>query len=182
MTARRLFGLGAITLMLAGVLHVLIVWLIPYAITGAFIRGISRQVGYNTVARPPLPTDKSRSVVAPSPDLLYAVCIFDVGAGPVRISARPPHGYWSLALYDRNSDNFFRTNDSEVKGDTVELILGLAPSDANSKARFPAAAYVQTPHPVGVMLARILVLDPTDMKAALDAQSSVGCRPLAGSP
>ena len=180
MTARRWIGLGVVTLVLAAGLHGLIVWLIPHAITFAFVRGVSKQVGYNTVLTSPLPTDQSRSVVAPSPDLLYVACVFDVGAGPVRISARPPQGYWSLSLYDRNSDNFFRTNDSEIKGDTVELILTLGPADAGIKAKFPSATYVQTPRSTGVMLSRILVLDPVNMQAERDAQSSVRCGPAAG--
>ena len=180
MTARRWIRLGVITLVLAAGLHGLIVWLIPHAITFAFVRGVSKQVGYNTELTPPLPTDQSRSVVAPSPDLLYVACVFDVGAGPVRISARPPQGYWSLSLYDRNSDNFFRTNDSEIKGDTVELILTLGPADAGIKAKFPSATYVQTSRSTGVMLSRILVLDPANMQAERDAQSSVRCGPAAG--
>lgn len=180
MTARRWIRLGVVTLALAAGLHVLIVWLIPHAITLAFVRGVSKQVGYNTVLRPPLPTHQSRSVVAPSPDLLYAVCVFDVSAGPVRISARRPPGYWSLSLYDRNSDNFFGINDNEIKGDTVELILTPGPADVGIKAKFPAATYVQTPRSTGVMLSRILVLDPANMQAERDAQSSARCGPAAG--
>ena len=180
MTARRWIRLGLVALALAAGLHLLIVWLIPHAITFAFVRSVSKQVGYNAVLTPPLPTHQSRSVVAPSPDLLYAVCAFDVGAGPVRISARRPQGYWSLSLYDRNSDNFFGINDNAIKGDAVELILTLGPADAVTKAKFPSATYVETPRSTGVMLSRILVLDPANMQAERDAQSSVRCAPVAG--
>jgi uncharacterized membrane protein len=106
-TAKRWIGLGAATLLLAAALHLAMIWLIPTAITLGFMRGLGKQAGYNHAVAPPLPTDTSRSVVAPSPDLLYAVCIFDVSAGPVRVSLRPPKSYWSLSLFDRNSDNFF---------------------------------------------------------------------------
>lgn len=180
MSAKRGIGLGAVTLLLAGALHVLIVWLIPTAITYRFMRGLGKQVGYNHAVAPPLPTDKSRSVVAPSPDLLYAACVFDVSAGPVRVSMRPPKTYWSLALFDRNSDNFFRTNDGEQTGDSVDLILSQAPADADLHARFPSAIYAQTPHATGVMLARILVLDQANMQAERDAQASIRCAALAG--
>jgi uncharacterized membrane protein len=180
MTARHWIRLGVVTLVLAAGLHGLIVWLIPHAITFALVRSVSKQVGYNAVLTPPLPTDQSRSVVAPSPDLLYAVCVFDVSAGPVRISARPPQGYWSLSLYDRNSDNFFGINDNQIKGDTVELILTRGPADPGTRAKFPSATYVQTPRSTGVMLSRILVLDPANMQAERDAQSSVRCGPAAG--
>jgi len=179
MTAKRWIKLGAVTLALAAALHFLILWLIPLAITGVFIRRLVKEAGYNHVVTRPLPTDKSREVVKPSPDLLYAACSFDIGAGPVRISAaKPPQGYWSLALYDRNSDNFFKINNSEATGERVELILGLAPKAADFAAAFPSAIYVQTPHAIGVMLARILVLDRAEMAAALAAQASVRCDPI----
>jgi len=178
MTAKRWIRLGAVTLALAATLHFLILWLIPLAITGVFIRRLVKDVGYNHVVTRPLPTDKSREVVKPSPDLLYAACVFDVGAGPVRISAKPAPGYWSLALYDRNSDNFFKINNSEATGERVELILGSAPTAGAFAAAFPSAIYVRTPHAVGVMLARILVLDRSDMGAALAAQASLRCDPI----
>jgi len=177
---KRWIGLGVVTLVLAACLHVLIVWLLPHAITFAFVRGVTKQIGYNAVFAPPLPTHESRSVVAPSPDLLYAVCVFDVSAGPVRIAARRPQGYWSLSLYDGNSDNFFRTNDSEIKDDAVELILTRGPVDAATRVKYPSATYVQTPRATGVMLSRILVLDPANMQSERDAQSSVRCGPAAG--
>jgi uncharacterized membrane protein len=165
-------------IVLAGALHVLVVWLIPRAITAVFLHRIAAEAGYNQVVLPPLPTDKSREVVKPSPDLLYALCVFDLSAGPVRISAKPSQGYWSMALYARNSDNFFHLNDREVKGDRVELILSDAREDAALRARYPDAIHVHPPGPVGLMLARSLVLDAHDIKAVIDARSSTRCTAL----
>jgi uncharacterized membrane protein len=166
-----------IVLALAGALHVAVVWLIPHAITAVFLRRIAAGAGYNQVVFPPLP-DKSRDVVKPSPDLLYALCVFDLRAGPVRISAKPSQGYWSLALYARNSDNFFHLNDREVKGDGVELILSDARDDDALQTRYPDAIHLHPPSSVGLMLARSLVLDGNDMKAVIDARSSTRCMRL----
>jgi uncharacterized membrane protein len=178
MTAARWIKNGCIVLMLAATLHVLVIWLIPRAITAVSLRRIAAQAGYNEVVLPPLPTEKSRDVVKPSPDLLYALCIFDISAGPVRISARPSPGYWSIALYARNSDNFFHLNDLEVKGGRVELILSEAGRSAELKARYPDAILVQPASTVGLMLTRSLVLDPDDIKTVIDARSSTRCAPL----
>lgn len=178
MRAHRWGRLAAITLVLAGGLHFGIVWLIPRAITGVFMSRVVAQVGTNHVVTPGLPTDTSRGVVMPSPDLLYAACVFDVGAAPVRITAQPPDGYWSAALYDGNSDNFFTINDSELAGRPLDLILTRV-ADAALRARFPAEHIAETPHATGVLLVRALVLDPSNMQAALRAQASVGCMPVA---
>jgi uncharacterized membrane protein len=180
MSPARWIKNACIVLALAGALHVLVVWLIPRAITAVFLRRIAAGAGYNQVVLPPLPTDKSRDVVKPSPDLLYALCVFDIGAGPVRISAKPSEGYWSIALYDRNSDNFFHLNDREVKGDRVELILSDPRDSVALRARYPDAIHVHPASKVGLMLARSLVLDANDMKAVIDARSNTRCTPLRG--
>jgi uncharacterized membrane protein len=178
MIAVRWIKNACIVLGLAGTLHVLVIWLIPRAITAVFLRRIAAGAGYNQVVLPPLPTDKSRDVVKPSPDLLYALCVFDLGAGPVRISVKPSQGYWSIALYARNSDNFFHLNDREVKGDRVELILSDARDSDALRARYPDAIHVHPESSVGLMLARSLVLDANDMKAVIDARSSTRCAAL----
>jgi uncharacterized membrane protein len=169
---------GCIVLVLAAALHVSVVWLIPRVITGAFLRRAVAQDGYNQVVLPPLPTDTARAVVKPSPDLLYALCIYDIRSGPVRISAKPSEGYWSIALYGSNSDNFFKLNDRELHGDHVELILSDADDNSDFKARHPDAIQIHPTSTVGLMLTRGLVLDPDNVKAVIDARSSTRCEPL----
>ena len=168
------------TLLLTSVLHVVIALVIPHAITAIFMSRVAQQAGTNRVITPPPPTDKSRQVVKPSPDLLYATCIYDVSAGPVRVSIAPPASYWSVSLFGRNTDNFFTINAADIKVGRAELILGSAKDATAAKQRFPAATFVQTPQTTGVLLARILVLDQTNMNAALDAQKSVRCDAITG--
>ncbi len=168
----------AITLSLAAVLHLGIIWLVPRAITGIFMSRVIAQAGANHALTPPLPTDTARSVVMPSPDLLYAVCVYDLSAGPVRVTAQPPGGYWSAAVYDRNSDNVFTLNDHDLAGRPLDLILTQA-ADPTLTARFPNARQVPPPHATGVLLVRALVLDSAHMQPALQAQASVRCTPIA---
>ena len=177
MRTHRWRRLAAITLLLSVGLHFGIVWLIPRVITGVFMSRVVAQAGTNRVVTPGLPTDTSRGVVMPSPDLLYAACVFEVAAAPLRITAQPPDGYWSAALYDSNSDDFFTINDSELAGRPLDLILTRA-ADAALRARFPTERIVETPHPTGVLLVRALVLDPSNMQSAARAQASVRCTPV----
>lgn len=167
--------LSLMTVVLAAALHVAFVWFTPRAIMAIFMSRLARQVGINHIATPPLPTDKSRAVVTPSPDLLYGTCVFDITEGPVRIVLRPPSSYWSLALFDTNTDNFFRLNAGDIAGDVAEIVLG-SPRDLPALRRdFPSARFVDPPHATGVMLARFLVLDNANMTAAVAAQTSVRC-------
>lgn len=170
--------LAAITLALAALLHIGIVWLVPRAITGVVMSRIVGQVGENQALTTPLPNATSRGVVMPSPDLLYAICVFDLAAGPLHVTARPSADYWSLALYDRNSDNFYTVNDKELAGAPLDLLVGIEAADATLLARFPTARSVRAPHATGVVLVRGLVLDRSNMTAALATQASVQCAPV----
>ena len=171
----RWIKLGLVTIALAAVLHVAIVELVPVAITGVFMARLGKQYGINRVLANPLPTDKARAVVKPSPDLLYAVCIYDVAAGPVHIALKPPPGYWSLSLFARNTDNFFKLSAADLRDANAEIVLGQPRDAQRAQTDFPAARFVATPGASGVMLARLLVLDPKHMETEVAAQKSVRC-------
>ncbi len=162
-----------IVIALAGAIHLATVWAIPWLIVGVFAQRIAGSTGINTVYTPPLPSPRDHLVVAPSPDLLYAICLLDTAAGTVRITAGPAAGYWSLALYDRNADNIFRTGSAaDAK---VELLLGRAASAGTLAARFPAATYIQAPHETAILLGRFLVADRARPEAAIAARATVRC-------
>lgn len=169
---------AGIILGLALVLHLLTIWLVPRAITTLFLRKVATQAGYNHIVLPPLPTDKSREVVKPSPDLLYAVCVFDLGGGPVRLSAKVPESYWSLALYGRNSDNFFRLNGRDAKSGTVEVILASEAAHPAIRSRHPDAIIVTPPDATGLVLTRSLVTGSGGLQKAAEARSQTQCEPL----
>ncbi len=175
MTKGRWLQLSAATVVLAAMMHVAFVWLVPHAVMAIFMSRLAGQVGMNRIAAPPLPTDKSRAVVTPSPDLLYGTCAFDITQGPVRIAMRTPSSYWSLALFDTNTDNFFKLNATDVADGTAEVILGSKRDIAAMKSDFPSARFVNPPHATGVMLARFLVLDKSNMAEAAASQRSVQC-------
>ena len=183
MSSARWLKLGALTLVLAALMHAGIVWLVPRVITGTFIKRLSAQAGTNRVVLPPLPSATSRGVVKPSPDLLYAVCVFDLTKGPVRVAATLPGGYWSMAFYAPNSDNFFTLSEREItrpgadsKGLSAAVIL-LPPGSTRTFDQ-PVGTVVHAPSTTGVMLARSLVLDPANMQEQLAARAKTRCEPL----
>ena len=177
---RRWLKLSVLTLALAAALHLLIVWMTPIVIMQIVMARFTKQAGVNHVLAQPLPTDKSRAVVTPSPDLLYGLCVFDVSDGPIHVSIKPPKTYWSLSLFDTNTDNVFTLNAAALQGDTAAVVIGSAASAAIAKAKFASVPFFEVPHAKGVMLARVLVLDRNEMADALAAQSSVRCDSLNG--
>jgi uncharacterized membrane protein len=175
--SRRLVMLAA-TLAVAAVVHVAVVALVPIAVASVFMSRLAATYGVNNVVATALPTDKARNVVKPSPDLLYAACVYDISAGPVHVLIDAPAGYWSLSLFSRNTDNYFKLGGVDVKSGRAELVVGSANAAAQAQRDFPDAKFVAAPGASGVMLARVLVLDPAHMAAELAAQHSVRCEAL----
>lgn len=169
--------------MLAGVAlltHLLVLWALPYGILAALLAAAPAESrGPGAVYFPPMTDHTQRRVVLPSPDLLYATCAFDVRRQPLRIQADPRlPGYWSIALYAANSDNFFVLNDRQAAGAPVDLVL-VAPG-APAPAALPAGARVVTAGSGrGLLLMRVLVGDDAAERQAAEAgRRTLRCTPL----
>ncbi|MBK6511961.1 MAG: DUF1254 domain-containing protein [Haliea sp.] len=52
--------------------------------------GGAKQGGYNQLLVRPVPDETARTVVRPSPDLLYASCLYNLEDGPIVIEAPIP--------------------------------------------------------------------------------------------
>jgi uncharacterized membrane protein len=126
--------------------------------------------GYNRLVVRPVPDATSRTIVRPSPDLLYASCIYNLKDGPIVIEAPIPTRYWSMQFYQMNTDNFAGiTNQREQKsrvGSIAKVTLIRAGDDpANYQGEV-----IQSPTDRGIMLLRASAIgDRTEQQAALDA-------------
>ena len=135
----------------------------------------SQDSGVNTLTTR-LETDAtSRQVVRPSPDLLYAICFYDLSEGPITVPAPVPARYWSLQFYQMNTDNFAGiTNQREQAyriGSTAEVMLV---SDGQNAPEFAGEVFT-SPTTRGVMLLRASAIgDSLESRQAMAASS---CRP-----
>jgi len=175
----------ALWLLLAGFVHGLAVWALPRVI----MRGaMSRLVPVNAavadehvrVLYPPLTTAASRQIVLPSPDLAYALCVYDLRQGPVDVDAAPAWpGYWSVALYADNTDNYLVRNDRAASTRPVHWRLALAEKTGAATADAATASgreLVLAPSARGLLLLRVLVADRHgEATAAAQAQRSLHC-------
>ena len=178
-------------LVVAVAVHLTALWALPRLIMGRVMSAAApAPQASNRVVFPP-PTDHvQRRVVMPSPDLLYALCTFDVSMQPMRIRADPktPH-YWSIALYAANSDNFFVINDRQAAGLPVDIILSgpsayptRAPSPSQPASAQPTGSQtVHAPSTQGLLLMRVLVTDDARERDIVEAaRRSLQCEPLTG--
>lgn len=148
-------------------LHLASIWAYPRLVMYKLVNEVPVASASDRAYFPPATDHTQRRIVMPSPDLLYATCGYDLSQGALDVSADPQlPGYWSLAGYADNTDNFFVVNDRRAAGQAVSLRLlppgrPVPPSDS-------ARPGVVAPSMRGLLLMRVLVTQDV-AAAALDA-------------
>ncbi|MEL6365766.1 MAG: DUF1254 domain-containing protein [Pseudomonadota bacterium] len=98
----------------------------------------------------PRMTPQTQTVVRPSPDLAYSICLFDISDSPAMIAADLWPDYASLSIYDARTDNVAVVSLSGDDGGPYTMEIGLAGRDA------PTPGRVLVDKPRGVALIRRL--------------------------
>jgi uncharacterized membrane protein len=189
MTARSWIGWGIVTLVIAVLAHMASMHFAPRLIMHV---AMSRMGTVNAIHHQPRVTAASRWVVRPSPDLLYSACPFDLTKGPLLVTAAVPQGtYWSVSVFDADTNNIFALNDLQAKAKTVALILLPSASQPSANTRGGAwikgdpktikFASVTPPANRGLVLFRTLIPSDKDF-ARIDAvRRQANCKLLAKS-
>jgi len=180
---------AAVVLAIAALTHLLVLWALPRLVMQRVLDGVQADPGHfrSGVMLPPRADATQRRIVLPSPDLLYALCRFDVSDKPLRVRAAPGRsegregsaggnlGYWSVALYAANTDNFYVLNDRQAAGRPLDLVI--VPPGSGAVNAAPTAAVVRAPSARGLVLMRVLVAgsDAAALEAAEATRRSLRC-------
>ncbi len=135
-----------------------------------------KSIGYNQFVVNRIPDEASRSIVRPSPDLLYAACLYDLKDGPLAIETPIPERYWSLQFYQMNTDNYAGVTNQRAEkyrvGSTMKMTL-ISRDDDPANYR---GTVIQSPTERGIALLRASAIgDRSAQQAALDASR---CGPI----
>ena len=139
----------------------------------SLMKKIMRRLPVNTIKRERRPNAKSRSVIQPSPDLVYTNVRYDVSKTPILFTAPVPTDcYWSVSLFQDNSDNFFVINDKQITTNPLQLLLVKRGKKVNAPAN---TLVVSSPTSKGILLVRHLVTgdDKVDEVTAIQRQATV---------
>jgi uncharacterized membrane protein len=149
-----------------------LVWQLPNYIMNTLMGRVAAMAENGQLA-PPLPDDQARSIVLPSPDLAYVICVYDLAKGPLTVSFDPPDlPYWSVAAYAANTDNFAVINDRNAGGIRSLTVM----SARQAVGPPPAGAHViRSPTERGVVLFRGLMPE-RDAALLKRIQAAVSCR------
>jgi uncharacterized membrane protein len=166
----------AATLLVAVIVHGASVLFLPRLVMIRAMAGIAKPAGTNAIVHAPRPSWRSRGVVRPSPDLLYSICVYDLGAanGAVRVSTHDaPETYWSVSVFDADTNNFHALNDQQAKTGAANFLL-IAPGTSVEAGPLPV---IVAPTNRGVVLFRTLVNDETHIAEIDAARHYAACEP-----
>ncbi len=161
MRAAREWGAWiAATLAVTAIVHMASVTALPSLIMHRTLSAMTRNGRYNRVQYMSRATAQSRTVVRPSPDLLYSGCPYDLaiahGALHVRADV-PPGTYWSVSAFDAQTNNYFVRNDRQTPSGAVDFLI-IAPGASVQRNRLPV---IVSPTNRGLVLFRTLINDET---------------------
>jgi hypothetical protein len=117
------------------------------------------------------------SVARANPDSIVSSMAYDLADGPVRITGETWPAYWSLSLYQQNSDNYFVINDQQLDSERFDFVIARDGQDVD----YPEATVVTSPTDRGIMLIRRFVARESEMLALRENQDQMYCGPAASS-
>lgn len=162
-------------------LHIVIILALPH-FTGkdAYTR-VTREGPPNRFYGLGSQVDKA-GLVGTDPFLKLAVCAFDVGSDPVRITASGAVSFWSIGIFDRNANETYSMNDITAVDGKVDIIAASPAQLARLRTQQSDALiqtiFVEMPTDEGYAVLRAMV--PQDsLKPDADAfLKSARCKPV----
>ena len=159
------------TVLTAVIFHFATVFVAPYVVMNAAMKRLSRDgTAINTWLHAPRVSERSRTVVRPSPDLAYSACVYDLKDGPVRVRVATWDDYMSVSMFQSNTDNFFTINDRHAS-EGVDLVL----IERGHKPPEEAAMVVESPSRRGIILQRRLAPTQQRFEAAASIRANDVC-------
>jgi uncharacterized membrane protein len=129
-----------------------------------------KKMGYNQLVVNQIPDETSRSVVRPSPDLLYASCLYNLEDGPIVIEAPIPARYWSMQFYQMNTDNYAGITNQRDERHRVGSVVKVTLISADDSLDDYAGELIQSPTQRGMVLLRASAIgDRAKQQTALQA-------------
>lgn len=108
-----------------------------------------------------------------NPDSIISSMAYDLSDGPVRVAGETWPRYWSLSLYQQNSDNYFVVNDQELERSSFDYVLALQGQDTSALS----GTVIISPTKKGIMLIRRFAADEADMPGIIANQEGLYCGP-----
>ena len=121
---KRLLYLTAVTLLIAGIVHILILLLIPsYAAKDAWAK-LDSADNFWKFASVSSSTRDDVAIPLLDPAFSISACRFDLNEAPLKVQANGNLAFWSVAIFDRWGRNIYSFNDrTAIEGQLSLLVV-----------------------------------------------------------
>lgn len=120
---KRSFYILSLAFVLAGIVHILIILLIPsYAANDAWtkLEQAASPWEFSIVAEP---GGRNETLPLVDPAFGTAACRYDLSEAPLRVSAEGHLPFWSIAIFDRQGRNIYSFNDRTAIERQLSLLV-----------------------------------------------------------
>jgi uncharacterized membrane protein len=114
---------AVVALVCGGIVHIAATLLVPQLATDNAVHRLIADLPVNRMRVLPAPSPHNQPLPFISPDTRYAVCRFDIGGGPIAVSALLADKGWSLALYTPDGDGFYAVPAQDARRAEVSFVL-----------------------------------------------------------
>ena len=116
------------------------------------------------------------------PNLVLAVCPYNVAKNPLKISIASFSDYWSLSIYTNTGDSFYSINDRQTRFSNLSILLRPLeekPEDQTSereKALKLEEAIINAPLNKGWVVLRMRAINPISVGSVEKAAAKFSCK------
>lgn len=178
----RVIYASIIGLVGAGLVHVAVIFLIPWFSTQDAwprISAIAQPFQFVDISNP---AEADAFLVNGDPLLRSAACRIDIAEEPVRITSEGQVPFWSVAIFDRRGINVFSYNDRTSTDSDIDLVLATSAQAIElAKAAVPElAGSVIAEFKTDKLIAIVRTLQPDESMAGdvADFLQQLGCDPV----
>jgi uncharacterized membrane protein len=168
-------------LVLGGVVHLATILVLPRAATRDAYALLSPLAPVNGFALLPMPTPAASTLPFMDPAFATAVCRYDLGKGPVKLTVPVSQAYTSVTFYTRRDVAYYAINDRAAGRRSIELDLMTTqqredlPDDEDVTAA--DRLIVESPTATGLIVARAFSPEPSLLPTATAALKGAQCKP-----
>ena len=177
MTRWTLWTLAGI--ILGGIVHLATILALPRTASQDAYARIEPITTVNTMTPIPRPTAAKALLPYMDPAFAVAVCRYDLGNGPMRLTAPVSQAYTSVTFYTRRGVAYYGINDRAAGRRNIDLFLMTVPQhEAMPEDAEVTAAdrlIIESPGTTGLIVLRALSPEPGLMPLALAAVAAARC-------
>ena len=166
--------------LLGGIVHLVAVLMLPRTATQDAYARLAPMTPVNAVTPLPPPTPGNAVLPFMDPAFAVAICRYDLGSGPIKLTAPVSQAYTSVTFYTRRGVAYYGINDRAAGRRSIELdLMTTAQHDAMPEEADVTAAdrlIIESPSTTGLIVLRALSPEPGLMPMAQAALAAARCQ------